>query len=132
MKSSQYTVLGLCYVFAFATGALSARTLAWYRFEEMSAGDATTSATTFTNTIDETKYPAYVGVCNFGGNGKYAKSKLVYTADKMPYGTNAFPSAISLVNAADSACELPNNGALALNMGNINNKNSPHLSPDPN
>ena len=124
MKNSQPVVLGLCSVFAFATGVLSARTLAWYRFEVMSAGDVTTSSTTFTNTVDETKYPAYVGVCNFGGNDRYAKSKLVYTADMMPYGTNAFPSSVALVNRQDSSRQLANNGALALNMTRI--KNSPH------
>ena len=106
--------------------AAQAKTVAWYRFEDCTPETVITAETIFTNEIDATKFPAYAGVCNFGGNGKYAKDKLQYTAEKMPYGTNAFPSTIALMNAQDCTRTIPNNGAVAFNMVDINTKSSPH------
>ena len=111
---------------ASAANVLQAKTVAWYRFEENGPGVVATSETRFTNSVDAAKFPAYAGVCNFGGQNRYAKNSLAYDADKMPYATNAFPSTISLVNSQDLSRETANGGALALNMHSIESADSPH------
>ena len=65
-------------------------------------------------------------MCAYSKNGKYSKDTLVYTPEKMPLATNAFPSTISLLNRQDEKCELANNGSVALNMHSINSTASPH------
>jgi hypothetical protein len=108
------------------TVAANAKTVGWWRFEEAAAKAPITENSVFKNEIDAAKFPAYAGVCAYSKNGKYSKDTLVYTPEKMPLATNAFPSAISLLNRQDEKCELANNGSVALNMHTINSANSPH------
>ena len=118
-------ILLLSAAFLFAVSA-NAKTVGWWRFEEAAAKAPITENSVFKNEIDAAKFPAYAGVCAYGNNGSYSKDTLVYTPEKMPLATNAFPSTISLLNWQDAKCELANNGAVALNMHTINSANSPH------
>ena len=118
-------ILLLSAAFLLAVSA-NAKTVGWWRFEEAAAKAPITKNSVFKNEIDAAKFPAYAGVCAYGKNGKYSKDTLVYTPEKMPLATNAFPSTISLLNRQDAKCELANSGAVALNMHTINSANSPH------
>ena len=75
--------------------------------------------------MDAAKFPAYAGVSPSQNNGNYRKDKIIYTADKMPYSTNAFPSAVALVNRQDSTRQVANNGAVAINIDKIEDKSAP-------
>lgn len=118
-------ILLLSAAFLLAVSA-NAKTVGWWRFEEAAAKAPITENSVFKNEIDAAKFPAYAGVCAYGKNGKYSKDTIVFTPEKMPLATNAFPSTISLLNWQDAKCELANNGAVALNMHTINSANSPH------
>ncbi len=104
--------------------AADARTLAWYRFEERSGG-ATTQGTVFTNTVDQSKYPAYPGVCAYSENSMYSKATLSYDSSHMPVYASAFPSSIALVDPNDTRMDYPNDGAVAINSGNADDKDNP-------
>lgn len=109
---------------SFACCEVSARTIAWYRFEEATTG-VTTQETVFTNTVDAAKYPAYPAVCAFEKNGQFAKEGLSHDAAHMPVCTNAFPSALALVDPNDTCREYANNGAVAINVHKVNDNLNP-------
>ena len=101
---------------------VQAKTVAWYRFEDFDG--PVTKDTVFTNSVDASKYPMYTGVCNFGGNSKYAKSKLTDTPEYMPFMTNGF----STVEVRDPATGrfYPNAGAVSVNSTRCDAHEDPH------
>ena len=101
-----------------------AKTVAWYRFEEEPCGTVTTGETTFTNTLDAAKYPAYARVMTANGNNKYGPSTLSTDPTRMPIYTNAFPETIALINAADCSRMVPNRRAVDL-RNPVNNHSNP-------
>ena len=114
----------LLFLFALIVSSIeiSAKVIAWYRFEENPPNTVTSSDTVFKNEVDPAKYPAYARVCTANGNNKFNPANptvlTANNADRMPVYRSSFPENISLYDDlginGEMGREYSNNGAIDL------------------